>query len=206
MLCGHQLVSDCAVVFDVRYPLLIISPNLLPIPLIRLTIETGASQICLRSAPANAQYRSLRVAISEGNHIDFYKKKKHCQTTAGLLQSRNLNFSPPLALRSICFGVPFTRQRPHSKGRPLSTNTFQQGDDPRPVEGGAGATLTRANYSLSQSSISVSVSGVLEYSFVIVSARDAWLLGCTANLIFAVQRIQRTLYVSELFDRFDNDS
>lgn len=181
-----------------------ISRNLLPIPLIQLTIDTGAFQTCLRSAPANAQYRALRVAISEGNHIDFYKQ--HCQTTAGLLQSRNLNFSPPPALRSICFGVPFTRQRPHSKGRPLSKNTFQQGDDPRPVEGGAGSTLTRANYSLSQSSISVSVSGVLEYSFVIVSARDAWLLGCTANLIFAVQRIHRTLHVSELFDRFNNDS
>ena len=53
------------------------------------------------------------------------------------VQSRNRNFSPPPALRSICFGVPFTRQRPHSKGRPLGTNTFQQGDDPRPVEGGS---------------------------------------------------------------------
>ena len=168
-----------------------ISPNLLPIPLIQLTFDTGASQIRLRSAPANAQYRALRVAISVGNHIDSYKQ--HCQTTAGVLQSRNRNFSPPPALRSIYFGVPFTRQRPHSKGRPLSTNTFQQGDDPRPVEGGAGDTLTRANYSLSQSSISFSVSGVLEYSFIIVSARDACLLGCAANLIFAVQRIHRTL-------------
>lgn len=95
-----------------------ISPNLLPIPLIQLTFDTGAFQICLRSAPANAQYRALRVAISEGNHFDFYRQ--HCQTTAGVLQSRNRNFSPPPALRSICFGVPFTRQRPHSKGRPLS--------------------------------------------------------------------------------------
>jgi hypothetical protein len=93
-------------------------PNLLPIPLIQQIFHTRISQICHLGASVNAQYRTLTatVPLSASDHIDFYIQ--HRQTTAGVLESRNLNFSPPPVLRSICFGVPFTRQRPHSKGRP----------------------------------------------------------------------------------------